>query len=134
MLVVGYDGTEGARAALRHAIGFARDLGTGILAVFVYERSALATEMRDLDAAVALRAREVLEEARAIAEADGVAFSSEVAEGRIAEALVAAADAHDARAVVVGSYGEGPLRSALLGATPHRLLHICERPVLVVRT
>ena len=43
------------------------------------------------------------------------------------------ADEHDARMIVVGSYGERPLKSALVGSTPTRLLHLSERPVLVVR-
>jgi nucleotide-binding universal stress UspA family protein len=34
--------------------------------------------------------------------------------------------------IVVGSYGESPLRGAVLGSTPHKLLHLAERPVLVV--
>lgn len=38
----------------------------------------------------------------------------------------------DARAIVVGSYGESPLRSAILGSTPHRFLHGALRPVIVV--
>ena len=47
--------------------------------------------------------------------------------------LVDLADAHDARMIVVGSYGEAPLRGALVGSTAHKLLHLSERPVLVVR-
>ena len=39
---------------------------------------------------------------------------------------------NDARAIIVGSYGESPLKSAILGSTPHRLLHDAHRPVLVV--
>jgi nucleotide-binding universal stress UspA family protein len=35
--------------------------------------------------------------------------------------------------IVVGSYGDRPLRGAIPGSTPHRLLHLSERPVLVVR-
>ncbi len=50
-----------------------------------------------------------------------------------AEALIAVADEHDARMIVVGSHGERPLKSALVGSTPTRLLHLAERPVLVVR-
>jgi nucleotide-binding universal stress UspA family protein len=34
--------------------------------------------------------------------------------------------------IVVGSYGESPLKGAILGSTPHKLLHISERPVVVV--
>jgi nucleotide-binding universal stress UspA family protein len=50
-----------------------------------------------------------------------------------AEALIAVADEHDARLIAVGSYGERPLKSALVGSTPTRLLHLSRRPVLVVR-
>jgi nucleotide-binding universal stress UspA family protein len=34
--------------------------------------------------------------------------------------------------IVVGSYGESPLRGALLGSVPYRLLHRSSVPVLVV--
>jgi nucleotide-binding universal stress UspA family protein len=47
-------------------------------------------------------------------------------------ALVALATQHDACFIVVGSYGESPLRGAILGSTPHKLLHISETPVVVV--
>lgn len=50
-----------------------------------------------------------------------------------ADGLLAAADARDARMIVVGSCGERPLKSAIVGSTPTRLLHLSERPVLVVR-
>jgi nucleotide-binding universal stress UspA family protein len=133
MLVAGYDGTDGARASLTEALRLARDLGTGVRIVFAYERSRLATEMRDLDEVVLERAREVLAEAAALAEAAGVAHETEIVERGVAEALLQAADACDARYIVVGSYGERPLKSALVGSTPSRLLHLSERPVLVVR-
>jgi nucleotide-binding universal stress UspA family protein len=35
--------------------------------------------------------------------------------------------------IVVGSYGEAPLKGALVGSTAHKLVHLSERPVLVVR-
>ena len=38
----------------------------------------------------------------------------------------------DARAIVVGTFGEHPIKGAILGSVPHRLLHVSERPVLVV--
>jgi nucleotide-binding universal stress UspA family protein len=40
----------------------------------------------------------------------------------------------DARVIVVGTRGESPLRGALLGSTPHKLLQLADRPVLVVPT
>ena len=35
--------------------------------------------------------------------------------------------------IAVGSYGEGPLRAAVIGSTQHRLIHVAGVPVLVVR-
>jgi nucleotide-binding universal stress UspA family protein len=35
--------------------------------------------------------------------------------------------------IVIGSYGEAPLRGVLLGSTPYRLVHQAPVPVLVVR-
>ena len=34
--------------------------------------------------------------------------------------------------IVVGSYGDPPLKGMILGSTPNKLLHMAERPVLVV--
>ena len=47
--------------------------------------------------------------------------------------LVGLAEENDARMIIVGSYGEPPLKGALIGSTAHKLLHLSERPVLVVR-
>ena len=55
-----------------------------------------------------------------------------VVEQSPAQALVELADERDARLIVVGTHGESPIRGALLGSTPHKLLHISDRPVLVV--
>ena len=41
-------------------------------------------------------------------------------------------DKHDARLIVVGTYGDSPMRGAILGSTPHKLLHWSSRPVLCV--
>jgi nucleotide-binding universal stress UspA family protein len=70
----------------------------------------------------------------AVAEADtaGVRTIVEVLDDKPAQALVDAADRHDARVIVVGTCGESPLRGALLGSVPHKLLQISDRPVLCV--
>ncbi len=131
-LVVGYDGTAGARAALAEAAAVAAPLGAALHLVFSYTTNRAGGELRDLDDAIAERGREVLAEGLALVP-DGIAASSEARAQDPAEGLLAAADERDARWIVVGSYGEGPLRSALVGSTPTRLLHLSARPVLVVR-
>jgi nucleotide-binding universal stress UspA family protein len=128
-LVVGYDGTDGARAALRAAIDLGGELGDGVVAVFAFHVGRLGGEVSDYAAALHEHAREVLEEARSMG--DGVEVVE--LEEYPAQALIAVADERDARMIVVGSHGESPLRSVLVGSTPTKLLHISERPVLVVR-
>ena len=49
-----------------------------------------------------------------------------------AEALVRVADAYDATVIVVGTSGTSQIRGAILGSTPHKLLHLSTRPVLCV--
>ena len=132
-VVVGYDGTDGGHAALDEAIKVATELGGSVVVVYAYDKVMMAGEVRDLDAAVRERGEALLIEATATATAAGVAVSTQFVEGRPADALVAAADAADARFIVVGSYGERPIKGALVGSTPYRLIHLAERPVIVVR-
>jgi nucleotide-binding universal stress UspA family protein len=42
-------------------------------------------------------------------------------------------ESHAAAAPAADSYGERPIRGALLGAVPYKLLHTSETPVVVVR-
>ena len=131
--VVGYDGTDGARAALEAAAGLAKELGDTLVVVFAHQVSRLGGEVRDYEDALLERGRGVLEEARSIGRVAGVEIELVMRELSSAEALIEIADEHDARMIVVGSYGERPIKSALVGSTPTRLLHLSERPVLVVR-
>lgn len=132
-IVVGYDGTHGADAALTQALAYAKRLDCDIAAVFAYDKVTVGGESRDLDEEVHARGSAMLDQAAARAAQAGVGFSSEFIEGSAADALVQLADARDAELIVVGSYGDKPLRGVLVGATPFKLIHLSERPILVVR-
>ena len=56
----------------------------------------------------------------------------ELREERPVDALMSLARENAARAIVVGTYGEHPIKGAVLGSVPHKLLHLSEHPVLVV--
>ncbi len=66
------------------------------------------------------------------AKAEGVEAEVALVPERPAEGLSDLARALDARMIVVGTQGEGPLKGAILGSIPHKLLQISERPVLAV--
>jgi nucleotide-binding universal stress UspA family protein len=53
--------------------------------------------------------------------------------GQAAREIVDDASAHDAGVIVMGSRGRSDLTGLLLGSTAHKVIHLSDRPVLVVR-
>lgn len=53
--------------------------------------------------------------------------------GHAAREIVADAKERDADVIVMGSRGRGDLTGTLLGSTAHKVIHLSDRPVLVVR-
>ena len=54
----------------------------------------------------------------------GVGTVVELVADKPVEALLEEAERHGATVIVVGTWGESPLRGAILGSTPHKLLHL----------
>jgi nucleotide-binding universal stress UspA family protein len=128
-VIVGYDGSDNARAALDYASQRVGERGGQVVAVCAfyapsdwlgapYYQPAL-DEYQE-------RAREVTRglEDRTDVEAD-VVMAPPV------EALTRAAQARDASEIVVGARGLGRFRAAL-GSVSHGLLHEADRPVVIV--
>lgn len=133
VLVVGFDDSDGARAALHAAIELARALGDRLVIVFGYEPPGRIGEEQGaaIDAARELGER-VTRHALARAEAEDVPAEIRLVAQRPVDALIEEARRLDARMIVVGSAREHPLKGALVGSTPHRLIHLADRPVLAV--
>jgi nucleotide-binding universal stress UspA family protein len=53
--------------------------------------------------------------------------------GQAAREIVRAARAHDADIIVMGSRGRSDLTGLVLGSTAHKVIHLSDLPVLVVR-
>jgi nucleotide-binding universal stress UspA family protein len=130
--VVGYDGSGCADAALDAAIEVARRTGDAVVVTFGYEpgnygeeHTAHREEVRKFGERATAPALERAREA-------GVDARLALVAERPVDALLATAEEHDALAIVVGTRGEGPVRAALVGSVPHKLLQVSERPVLVV--
>lgn len=131
-LIVGYDGSECAHAALDRALKLAADLGDDIVIAYGYDPGGPGEEYRAHRDAIREIGERVTEEAAQRAADAGVEVEVELREERPVEALMSLAAERDARAIVVGTYGEHPIKGAVLGSTPHKLLHLSEHPVLVV--
>ncbi len=132
-IVVGYDGTDGSEAALNESLKVAQEIGGDVVAVFAYDRIIIGGESHDLDAQVHAHGDAMLAAAEAAAQDAGVPLRKEYIEENAAMALVRVAEDVDARFIVVGSYGERPLKGVLVGSTPNKLIHLADRPIIVVR-
>ncbi len=117
-IVVGFDGSDGANAALDHAITLAKGLGVGLVLVFCTEPpSAHAGGAGDQREIIAAIGEERLSHGIETATTAGAQVRAELVTAGPVDGLVAVADQVDAPMIVVGHHGEGPLRGALLGAT-----------------
>ncbi|MEA2197762.1 MAG: hypothetical protein QOJ25_1813 [Solirubrobacteraceae bacterium] len=131
-IIVGYDGSACAKEAVRVALEVGQAYGEKVVIAFGYELNPVAGEIHDYHAALKELATQRLTEATALAAGAMSDVEAVIVEQAPAQALVDLADERDARVIVVGTRGESPIRGALLGSTPHKLLHLSDRPVLVV--
>ena len=53
--------------------------------------------------------------------------------GHAAREILADAKEHDADVIVMGSRGRSDFAGTILGSTAHKVIHLADRPVLVVR-
>jgi nucleotide-binding universal stress UspA family protein len=132
-IVVGYDGSDCAKQALDAAVELSKGFGDRLVAVFGYAPPGIwGGEIADHEQAIAELGERLMNEAKGRAVGQGVDLELAMIPKHGPEALVEAAAARDARLIVVGSTGDSALKGALLGSTPHKLLQISDRPVLVV--
>jgi nucleotide-binding universal stress UspA family protein len=131
-IVLGYDGTEGSEAALEEAVRLSDQLGLALVAVFGFQPPVVEREIADHREALLEYGKKQVTHAVERARECGVEAQGVVVDKRPSEALVQVAEEHHGRCIVVGTSGIGPIKSALLGSTPHKLLQVADRPVVVV--
>jgi nucleotide-binding universal stress UspA family protein len=131
-IVVGYDGSDGAKRALDRAIALAGDDGrlTVVTAAETHARPGI-TEGARLDPSELERRRKDLEEAKALLTTRGVDAETLGAQGDPGDVILD--NAKDADLVVVGSRGLNPFQRLLLGSVSTKVVHRAECDVLVVR-
>jgi nucleotide-binding universal stress UspA family protein len=133
-LVVGYDGSKASRAALLFAARQAGPRGR-VFVVHAYELppdlfgspnyERLLSERRRHGESLL---RDLPLESDALA---GPAYEMELIAGPPAETIANLARTRNADEIVVGARGLGRVR-ALLGSVSHELLHVADRPVVVI--
>lgn len=128
-IVVGYDGSDNARAALDYATGRAGTARGQVIAVCAFYAPAdwLGAPYYQLSLDEHHeRARELT---RGLEDLPGI--ETDIVEGPPIDALIRTAAARDAAEIVVGARGLGRFKAAL-GSVSHSLLHEADRPVVIV--
>jgi nucleotide-binding universal stress UspA family protein len=134
-IVVGYDGSPCGEAALAAALDLAAQLGDRVVVVFGYAPPVpWGGEIAEHEEAIEELGEKVMAQARAQAAERGAEVEELLVAKRPVEALIGVGEEREARMIVVGSHGEAPLKGMILGSTPSKLLHLAERPILVVPT
>jgi nucleotide-binding universal stress UspA family protein len=133
-LIIGYDASECSKAALDAAITLARALGDRIIVAYAEAPpdSFIGDEWKVHRQALGEIGQRATSEALDRVRAAGIEVEVELVTLKPAHALLAIAERRNARMIVVGTHGEGPIAGALLGSVPHKLLHRSRIPVLVV--
>ena len=133
-MIVGYDGSDCAKAALAKAIELGKVTGDSIAVVFGYEPPSMRAGgpvgyQKDAIEAIG---EERLTEARSILGDSPVPVETLSVPELPADAVIDVAVARAAAMIVIGTRGETPLMGAILGSTAYKLLHRSPIPVLVV--
>jgi nucleotide-binding universal stress UspA family protein len=142
-IVVGTDGSETAREAVRQAVELAGRLGARLAIVSAYEpvpAARLREEAREVppDLQWTINPREdvdaTLRDAAEAARAGGVEAQTYARQGDPADAILDVAEEQGADLVVVGNKGMTGARRFLLGSVPNRVSHHAPCSVLIIRT
>jgi nucleotide-binding universal stress UspA family protein len=138
-ILIATDGSPASAEATRFGLELAAEHGADALFVHVVPARDIVPTMSAFGYAGALPHevtaydRLSLEEALALAEAQGVAATTTVLQGDTVDEIVAYADSTDVDLIVIGSRGHGAVAGALLGSVSQGVLRESKRPVLIVR-
>lgn len=144
-LILCYDGSAGAREAIRHAGGLFA--GRRALVVTVWQsvpipgslgmggEAAPMVNIVELDQAAAEHGGRLADEGVRIAHGAGLLAEplAVKATGAVWERIVEVAERHDAATIVMGSRGVTGLRAMFLGSVSNAIVHHADRPTLIVR-
>lgn len=137
-VIVAVDGSAPSLAAVPTAAGLVKAEAGTLLLVYVsppvlLPPTSYPEAVERLEAGEKAFAAEALGKAAAAALALGVRCDQVHLHGPPAELIADLAESQKVDAVVVGARGHNALARVLLGSVADRLVHICKRPVLVVR-
>jgi nucleotide-binding universal stress UspA family protein len=145
MILIGYDGSDNAKAAIERAGALFGGRPAVVLSVWepfsgIVARTPASlgfagiTDYDAIDDASRKAANDQAEEGAAIGRDAGLDASARIGSrtGPVAHTILNEADALDAEAIVLGTRGLSGVGSLLLGSVSHAVVQSADRPVLIV--
>jgi nucleotide-binding universal stress UspA family protein len=140
-ILVAYDRSSHARAALGHAADIARTQGAALTVLTSYS-TVLAWPGVTMPGLTQTIYDELMDSARTEGQAsideavkllpEGASATTRLVDGAAADAILEEATAGAYDLIAIGSRGRGDVGSMFLGSVSHRVLHSSHIPVLVV--
>ena len=136
VIVIGYDGSEGARDAVHYAARYFHGQRAVVVTAFEDWPPAVHGDAMQVDDAARAQTEATAAEGAALARAAGIAAEARTvyAAEKPWQSIIKVADELDAGLIVVGSHGFNGLRPLVLGSVSHQLGHHAHQPVLAVPT
>ena len=134
-LLVAVDHSEVSARVLAAAKDLA-SLSNGKVWVLHLREKEVIAQMGDVPSESDAEADQAVREGVDLLRQAGIDAEGEVRQttfGHAAREIVADAKEHDAGVIIMGSRGRGDFSGALLGSTAHKVIHLTDRPVMVVR-
>jgi len=134
-LLVAVDHSEASARVLAAARDLA-SLSQGKVWVLHLREKEVIAQMGDVPSESDAEADQAVREGVDLLRQAGIDAEGEVRQttfGHAAREIVADAKEHDAGVIIMGSRGRGDFSGALLGSTAHKVIHLSDRPVMVVR-
>lgn len=132
-ILVAIDSSEPSTRAVEFAAGLAQEHGSEIVALHAFPRVVSRFGTSDLEEPDT--ARELVDETVRDLKDRGLNVRGEVIrvlEGHMARGIVETADSADAGVIVMGTRGLSNFGGLFLGSVTNRVLHLAEKPVIVV--
>ena len=136
-ILVGYDGSDGAKKALRAAVDLAKHYGVEVFSISVEEDlphyAATVGEVLEAKAEKNGYFARLIEEAKELAAKEGIVLHTKIVAGHEVEAIVDYAREHHFDLMVIGFMGHSRIYDRVWGSTSQNLTRLVPCTVMVVK-
>lgn len=138
--LVPFDGSDCALRSLRYAIGMARDARAGSIHVvtaqeqpYIFGEIEVYVSNEKMAEMQRVHSESLLAPAVTLLRESGVAFTTEVLVGHVAQTIAHRADELGCAGIVMGTRGKTAIGNLILGSVANQVVHFANVPVTLIK-